>query len=350
MFKALEVLTKEASFESTGYKRFLDYIYPALSCEGIFRLFKILITNKCQNNCLYCGVRARRNCQRFLIAPQQLARIFLELYKAKKVEGLFVSSGIYKSPDYSQRLILDTIYILRKKFNFRGFIHAKVLPSADLNLIKGLAFLADRVSINLEASAEVFFKKLCPEKDYNQGVIERLRFLSSLSKKGVFKSGITSQIVVGADKEKDNQILRLSSFLYTNYGLRRVYYSGFFPVKNTPLENKKPVSQRRILRLYQADVLIRKYGFRPQELFFDKEGNLSQDRDPKLVWAYNHREIFPVNVNKADLHLLRRVPGIGIKSSEKIIRIRKFFRFKHWEDLKKLRINIKRVKGWIRFD
>ena len=346
----LKILEKEAFFESTGYRRnFLTHIYPAVSYEGIFRLFKILITNRCQNNCLYCGIRAGRSCQRFFIKPKELANIFMQLYKTRKVDGLFVSSGIYKSPTYSQKLILDTVYILRKRFNFEGFIHAKVLPSADLNLVEGLSFLADRVSINLEVPKKEFLEKLCPEKNLEKGLLRHLKFLYYLNKKGVFKSGITSQLVVGADKEKDKQILEVSSTLYRNFNLRRVYYSGFVPIKDTPLENRDSTSFKRIYRLYQADVLLRNYGFKFGELFFDKEGNLPLDKDPKVYWAYLNKNLFPVNINKASLFLLKRIPGIGPRLSEKIVRLRKYWKFKTLEDLRKIGVNIKRAKNWVRF-
>ena len=229
--KRLDVLIKEANFESTGYSKpclgkFSPYIYQTAGSR-VFRLFKILITNSCQNNCLYCGIRARRNCERYFLKPKDLANIFMQLYKARKVDGIFVSSGIYKNSDYSQSLILDTVYILRKKYQFRGYVHAKVLPSADSNIIRSLSFLANRVSINLEAPTKDFFKRICPDKEFKEGIFKPLGLLSFLDKKKAFSSGITSQLVVGASNELDKDILNTADLLYDKFSLRRVYYSGF---------------------------------------------------------------------------------------------------------------------------
>lgn len=272
------------------------------------------------------------------------------LYKAKRVGGVFLSSGIYKSVDYTQKLILDTVYILRKKFNYYGYIHAKILPSADPHLIKSFSYLADRVSINLEAPTQKFLKKICPDKDLSQGILKPIKIISDLNRKCVFKSGITSQLVVGASDEKDKDILSSASELYKKFFLRRVYYSAFTPIKNTPLQGKMPVSLKRELRLYQADILIRMYGFKVDDIIFDNNSNLPLDKDPKLCWAYRNMKLFPVNINTSCMSLLKRVPGIGLASADKIVKARRQYKINSVQDLKKLGIRVKMVKDWIKFN
>ena len=351
----LDTLTREAVFESTGLPQssFVNpskYIYPSCRGQNISRLFKVLMTNFCQNSCLYCGVRLHRNCRRYIFDPRELAALFMGLYKAKKVDGAFISSGIYKNVDYSQKLILNTVYILRKKFDYHGYIHAKILPSADQHLIRSFSHLADRVSINLEAPTREFLRKICPDKDFNHDILKPIKILSDLNSRGVFKSGLTSQLVVGAQDEKDKDILNTASVLYQKFSLRRVYYSAFTPIEDTPLQYKMPVSSQRQLRLYQADMLIRMYGFKVSDIIFDGNYNLPLDKDPKLCWAYRNTRLFPVNINKAGISLLKCVPGIGLVSADRIIKARRQHTINSFEDFKRLGISIKRTQNWIKFN
>jgi putative DNA modification/repair radical SAM protein len=328
-----------------------NLIYPATGERGgCVNLFKVLQSNLCENNCFYCANRKDRDCPRIEFTPQELASIFLEYYKKGWVRGLFLTSAISISPDASQEKMLETLKILRQRYNYRGYIHCKILPGVDDALIEATGKLVDRLSINLEAPNQKCLSKLSPDKNYHRELLDGLKKITAYHENHSLKAGVTTQLVVGGADEKDREIISLSHNLYKSYNLRRVYYSAFTPIQDTPLENLRPCPPLREFRLYQADFLLRKYNFTPEELIFDQKGNLYLDKDPKLLWAVNNMERFPVEINKASFEQLIRVPGIGRISAKRIVDIRKNTKLKELEQLKKLGAVTNRARRFITLD
>ncbi|MFQ5868207.1 MAG: putative DNA modification/repair radical SAM protein, partial [bacterium] len=354
------LLGELAGFDVTGFplaifpKKHIarsSLIYPAAGEKGeCVNLFKVLQSNLCENNCFYCVNRKDRDCPRVEFAPQELASLFLEYYKKRWVKGLFLSSAINVSPNASQEKMLETLKILRQRYNYRGYIHCKILPGVDIGLIEASGRLADRLSINLEAPNQRCLSELTPDKNYHRELLDGLRKIASFHGKHPLKAGVTTQLVVGAADDEDREILSLSHKLYKDYNLRRVYYSAFTPEEDTPLENLRPCSPLREFRLYQADFLLRKYNFSAEELIFDNNGNLYVDKDPKLVWALSNMERFPVEINKASFEELIKVPGIGRISAGRILQVRKNTKLKELEQLKRLSVVTKRARRFITLD
>jgi len=353
----LQVLGKTAQFDVCGIPRLFSrkskklqrfkFIYPAVGKGGCVRLFKVLQTNFCEGNCFYCANRRDRDFPRISFSPDELARLFIRYYQKGLVDGLFLSSAIYNSPTRSQEETFKTLWLVRKKYGYKGYIHYKVLPGADASLIEKCASLADRLSINLEAPGAKYLSKLSPTKNFSAQLLAGLEKISLLNRENPLKAGVTTQLVVGAAGEKDKEIISFSYFLYKKYNLWRIYYSGFFPIKDTPLEDVSACHPLREFRLYQADFLIRGYGFTPDELPFGKNGNLPEDKDPKLCWALSHPEKFPVEINKADYWELLRVPGIGKISAKKIIKKRREGRITNLDDLKATGCIVKRARNFV---
>jgi len=351
------LLGELAGFDVTGFplaifpKKHIarsSLIYPAAGQKGeCINLFKVLQTNFCENNCFYCVNRKDRGCPRIEFAPQELASLFLEYYKKRWVKGLFLSSAINVSPNASQEKMLETLKILRQRYNYQGYIHCKILPGVDTGLIEATGRLADRLSMNLEAPNQKCLSELSADKNFHRELLDGLKKIASFHGKHPLKGGVTTQLVVGAANEGDKEILSLSHNLYRGHNLRRVYYSAFTPVEDTPLENLRPCPPLREFRLYQADFLLRKYNFTPEELIFDEKGDLYLDKDPKLVWALSNIDRFPVEINKALFEELIRVPGIGRISARKILDIRKNTKLKELEQLKKLGTVVKRARKFI---
>ncbi|MEA1963602.1 MAG: putative DNA modification/repair radical SAM protein [Candidatus Aerophobetes bacterium] len=354
----LKVLGKTARFDVCGFpsifaqkkKKFqrFSFIYPAAGRGGnVVRLFKVLQTNACEGNCFYCANRKDRNFKRISFSPRELAQIFIQYYRKKLVDGLFLSSAIYGSANESEERMFKTLLYLRGKYEYRGYIHYKILPGTDESLIEKVAPLVNRLSINLEAPSAEHLKRLSPTKDFSHQLLSGLRKISRINEEKSLKAGVTTQLVVGATGEKDKEILNLSSRLYKSCKLWRVYYSAFMPILDTPLENVSSCPLLREFRLYQADFLLRGYGFTPEELPFDKEGNLPQEYDPKLAWALSHPDNFPVEVNKADFWQLLRVPGIGKISAKRIVRDRKISKFTTINQLKSIGLRVSRARDFI---
>jgi predicted DNA-binding helix-hairpin-helix protein len=310
-------------------------------------ILKILLTNRCQKKCAYCVNSCQTNYPRYQLNPLKLSKEFMVMYKKKKVRGIFLSSAIYKNANFSQEKILETLIILRKKINYDSYLHAKVLPGADFSLIKELFKYADRLSINLEFPAQKYLSNVSSKKLF-EDLMKRLKFLAKLNKEKKIRSGIITQFVVGAQSEKDIEILNLTQYLYQNLNLRMVHYSGFQPIKGTPLENKKEVNPLRVKRLYEASILLRDYGFQYKDFLYDKEGNLILDASVKELSAIKNKKMFPINVNKADYLLLLRIPAIGKMRANKIVTLRKEKRITFFKDLEKIGIP-KKVKNWICF-
>jgi len=317
----LELSLQLARFEQCPDLLSEEFIYPARAKGKVVPVFKILLSNICYNNCFYCANRASRNCKRYKFKIDEVVKVFMNLYSRGKVNGLFISSGVYDNPSRVQLEILKVIEILRKKYHYPGYIHSKVIPGANLDVTEAVLKFSDRVSLNLEAPGEKYIARIAPRKNFLK-LYTSLKKLSQLAKKYGIKSGATTQIIVGVGEEDDRTILSFAYRLYTQLGINRVYYSGFQPVKFTPLEGNLKCEDLRITRLYQADYLIRLYGFKPQELIYDLQGNLILDKDPKLAWAEKNL-IRKININKAGFPELIRVPGIGHNLANRIINLRR---------------------------
>lgn len=355
-----DVLGELAGFDVTGFplaifpKRHLgrsSLIYPAAGEKGeCVNLFKVLQSNLCENNCFYCSNRKDRDCPRVEFTPRELASLFLEYYRKGWVKGLFLSSAVNVSPNASQEKMLETLKILRQGYNYRGYIHCKILPGVDAAIIEATGKLADRLSINLEAPDQKCLSRLAPDKNFREELLNGLKKIIFFHRKNPLKAGVTTQLVVGGAGDKDREILSLSQNLYGNYSLRRIYYSAFTPVEDTPLENMLPCSPLREFRLYEADFLLRKYDFVQEELIFDQNGNLYLDKDPKLAWALNNLGRFPVEINKAPFEELIRIPGIGRISARRILDLRKSTKLKELEQVRKLGVVTKRARGFMTLD
>ncbi len=314
-------------------------------------LLKLLMTNDCCYDCLYCGSR-RSNCvKRAIMTPDEICNVTLEFYKRNYVEGLFLSSAVYKNADYTMELLLDTVIRLRKLYGFNGYIHLKGIPGADNKLIMRAGEYVDRMSFNLELPSEKSLKLLAPQKS-KKSILTPISLIRSEKeadksiKSRFLPAGQTTQMIIGASPESDGQILRLTSALYNKYSLKRVYYSSYTPVNlNEKLLPSTPTGLLREHRLYQADWLIRFYGFRVDELI-EKDENLSAEYDPKCAWALAHPELFPVEINTAPVEMLVRVPGIGLRSAYKIISARRYGAL-NFNDIKNMKISLKRAMHFI---
>ncbi len=322
-------------------------------------LLKILLTNSCLYECAYCINRASSNVQRARFTVDEVVRLTLGFYRRNCIEGLFLSSGIIRSPDYTMEQVIGVARTLREAHGFRGYIHLKTIPDADPLLLQEAGRWADRLSINVELPTEQGLAEFAPEKDM-RGIrrsMGRIRLGVDAAREktppGRAKpprfapAGQSTQMIIGADASSDRTILNASTTLYGAYGLRRVYYSAFSPIPDaSSLLPLKPAPLLREHRLYQADWLLRFYGFGVEELATDTSGNLDLERDPKLAWALVHREMFPVDINRADREALLRVPGLGVKSVDRIIAARRQ-RSLRMEDLGRLRLSLAKIAPFI---
>ncbi len=321
-------------------------------------LLKILLSNACIYNCAYCANRRGSDVPRATFTPDEVARLTTEFYRRNYIEGLFLSSAVVRSPDYTMELLIKTLTLLRTQYNFHGYVHVKVIPGASQELIQEMGLLADRISVNIELPTSQSLMLLAPDKKKDDiltpmGVIRQLKEANKEERR-LFKSapvfapsGQSTQLIVGATPDSDAQILRLSSSLYERYRLRRVYFSAYVPVGRHP-SLPPPDAQTPLLRehrLYQADWLMRYYCFSVDEIVEQGE-NLDEDVDPKTSWALRHLSFFPVEVNKADLPTLLRVPGIGPISARRILEARKTRQLEH-SDLKRLGVVLKRASFFI---
>ena len=317
-------------------------------------LLKILLTNSCIYDCLYCINRRSSNVRRARFTPEEVVTLTLGFYRRNCIEGLFLSSGIIRSPDYTMEQVVRVAKLLREEHGFRGYIHLKTIPDASPELLAEAGRYADRLSINVELPTEQALSRLAPEKDL-PGIRRsmarmRLRIDEARAEAKAPRfapAGQSTQMIVGADASTDRDILRLSTNLYGSYGLRRVYYSAFSPIPDASAA--LPPREAPLLRehrLYQADWLMRFYGFETEELTTDAAGNLDLSMDPKLAWALEHREVFPVDVNTASREQLLRVPGMGVKSVDRIILARRHRRLR-MDDLARLRLTMSKVAPFV---
>ena len=315
-------------------------------------LLKILLSNRCVYNCLYCPNRAEADVPRASATPDELCELVLEFYKRNYIEGLFLSSAVDGSPDSTMERMLETVIKLRKVYNFNGYIHLKGIPRADRLLASRAAQYVDRMSYNLELPSEHSLKLLAPQKS-KESVLLPIKQLASekISADGERKrsrflpAGQTTQLIVGASPEADGQILRLSEAMYRKFSLKRVYYSSYVPVVRHSLLPEKCTGLLREHRLNQADWLMRFYGFTAEEIAGEGE-NLPEAYDPKCAWALKNMHLFPAEINSAPLEMLLRVPGIGTLGAYKILKARKFTAL-GFDDLAKMRIVLKRAKHFI---
>ena len=323
-------------------------------------LLKILLTNSCIFDCAYCINRKSSNVRRARFTSEEVVRLTLAFYKRNYIEGLFLSSGIIRSSNYTMEQIVEVARSLREDHDFRGYIHLKTIPDADPELVRQAGLYADRVSINVELPTEAGLTELAPEKD-SARIAGAMRDMKSSiveaddaakrfrSAPRFAPAGQSTQMIVGADAASDADIVGKASALYGRFGLRRVYYSAFSPIPDASavLPLKRPPLMREH-RIYQADWLMRFYGFAPQEVqgAADAQGMLPLDIDPKLAWALNHRDSFPVDVNRAPKELLWRVPGLGTKAVDRILSSRRH-RNLRLDDVARLTLSIAKVRPFI---
>jgi len=321
-------------------------------------LLKLLMTNSCIYDCAYCINRRSNDSRRVILTPAEVAELTIGFYRRNYIEGLFLSTGVVRSPDYTMELLIEAVRTLRQEYRFNGYIHLKLVPGADPLLVEKAGLLADRVSINLELPTRESLALLAPDKS-RESVVGPMRQVNSLivvnrEERSVSRrvprfapAGQSTQLIVGATSESDLQIVTLSEQLYNRFALKRVYYSAFIPVvADTRLPAGSTSPHRREHRLYQADWLLRYYGFSAFELLDEGSPNLDMELDPKTGWALRHLELFPVEINRADHEELLRVPGIGVRSAQRIVRAR---RQGHLgiDDLAKLGVVMKRARYFI---
>jgi predicted DNA-binding helix-hairpin-helix protein len=296
------------------------WIYPAVRPDGKrVSLLKVLQTNVCENDCRYCANRSGRDTPRASFSPDELAALFGSLVQRGRVEGLFLSSGICGRSGQAMERMLATVDLVRHRHDFHGYVHLKILPGAEDAAIEAAVALADRVSVNLEAPNKERLARLTHTKDMARQLLYPLGRAAVLRDAVAHPVSMTTQFVVGAAGESDRELLQSAHHLYGKVGLSRVYYSAFQPVADTPLEDAPATPTWREHRLYQADFLLRKYGFGFGELVFDANGHLPRRYDPKQAWALIHPEVFPIEVNTAAEELLLRVPGIGPISARRLV-------------------------------
>jgi len=319
-------------------------------------LLKILMSNCCIYDCKYCVNRCSNSVKRATFTPREIADLTINFYKRNYIEGLFLSSAVIKNPDYTMECLYEAIFILRKEYKFNGYIHVKTIPGCSTELIDKLGNLVDRTSINIELPSNDSLKLLAPQKE-KAGILTPMKYISnnisiSAQEKSRYKekfvpAGQTTQLIVGATPESDLKIMKLSEGLYNNLKLKRVYYSAYISVNEDnilPTLEQPPLLREN--RLYQADWLIRFYGFKIDDLLDDSHPNFNNLLDPKCDWAIRHMENFPVEINKADYYTLLKVPGIGVISAKRIVTARREFNL-NFDNLKKLGIVLKRARYFI---
>lgn len=322
-------------------------------------LLKVMLTNYCMYDCAYCINRTSNDIPRATLSVSELVELTMEFYRRNYIEGLFLSSGVVRNPDYTMERLVRVVKDLRTIHRFNGYIHLKSIPGASRELVSEAGLYADRMSVNIEIPNENSLKLLAPEKNF-QSVYEPMKFIQQ----GVLENkeerrhlrhvprfvpaGQSTQMIVGATPDRDRDILRLSSALYARPTMRRVYYSGYIHVntydKRLPILKQPPLVREN--RLYQADWLLRFYQFKVEEIVDDTHPDLDLEIDPKLAWALRHPEQFPVDINKADYEMILRVPGIGVKSATLIVNSRRFGRVTSFH-LKKMGVVMKKAKYFI---
>ena len=335
-------------------------ICHSFSADGrCISLLKVLLSNSCVYNCQYCVNRVTRDTPRATFTPEELAELTIGFYRRNYIEGLFLSSGILRNPDYTCEQMIRTLELLRNRYRFGGYIHAKAIPGADPRLIERLGMLADRMSVNIELPSQEGLRLLAPDKSkvsilrpmgYISGRIEENRHDLAVYRHTprFAPAGQSTQMIIGATPDRDKQIISLAEGVYKKYGLKRVFYSAYMPVTENallpPPGTKPPLLREH--RLYQADWLLRFYGFQANELLDDAHPDLNPLVDPKCGWALRHMEFFPIEVNRAPYEMLLRVPGIGVRSAKRILIARRAGKL-DFAALKKLGVVLKRAQYFL---
>ena len=375
LYEKLNILSDAAKYDvsctSSGVERRGDGtgmgncrkagICHSFSSDGrCISLLKILFTNECIYDCKYCINRSSNDVVRTSFTPEEVCTLTMEFYRRNYIEGLFLSSGILKSPDYTMELIYAALYRLRHICNFQGYIHVKAIPGADQRLIRMTGFLADRMSVNMELPTAESLRLLAPHKS-RKNILAPMRFVQEKMKENhheitLYKNaprfvpaGQSTQMIIGATPETDYQILRVTEALYRKFDLKRVFFSAFVPVnedKDLPAIRDQGPPLLREHRLYQADWLLRFYHFEAEELLDEENQNFNVYLDPKCCWALRHLDSFPVEINQADYYTLLRVPGIGYKSAGRIVKARRWGCI-GFEDLNKMGVVLKRALYFI---
>lgn len=335
-------------------------ICHSFSSDGrCISLLKILLTNDCIYDCKYCKNRVSNDVPRETFTPEEICRLTIGFYRRNYIEGLFLSSGVIKNPHYTMELILETVRLLREKYDFKGYIHVKSIPGADEDLILRTGYYADRMSCNLELPTAEGLKKLAPNKT-RQLILQPLRqvqkgILQNKEELTIYRhipkfvpAGQSTQVIVGATSESDYEIISVAEAMYKKFSLRRVFYSAYIAVNKDELlpavDTKPPLLREH--RLYQADWLMRFYGFRADELLSEQHASFNIALDPKCDWALRHLDQFPVEINKASYEMILRVPGIGVTGARRICRARRYA-ILDFNDLKRMGIVLKRAMYFI---
>lgn len=332
LYQKISILGPGAQYDTCGPRDFgqttnIPGVYHAKVGSATCRLFKVLQSNYCQNNCLYCAFRRDRPCQRTQTSPDEMAQAFISAHRRRLVDGLFLSSGIINNPQTTMTKMLDTITLLRQKYCYYGYIHLKIMPGSSGNTIREAAKLSNRLSLNIESPTEIGLSQLSPDKNLKNGFFDTLfeikKQIRQLQFYGLKTPSLTTQFVVGANADSDLDLIKATHLLYSGFGLKRIFFSAFRPIPQTPLANLPASSLTRQHRLYQSDFLMRFYHFSPSDLPLDQNGNLFESTDPKTLWAGLHPETFPINLNFANYYQLLKVPGLGPTTAAKIIKNRR---------------------------
>lgn len=375
LYEKLQILTDAAKYDvactSSGADRKGDGtgmgsceragICHSFSADGrCISLLKILFTNECIYDCKYCINRRTNDVPRASFTPDEICRLTMEFYRRNYIEGLFLSSGVLVSPDYTMELLYAALYKLRYECNFQGYIHVKAIPGASHGLVERLGYLADRMSVNLELPTAEGLKALAPHKTRKK-ILEPMRLVQTKMTENkheieVYRggqrfvpAGQSTQMIIGATPETDYQIIRVAQSLYQKFDLKRVFYSAFVHVNEDsalPARTGEGPPLLREHRLYQADWLLRYYHFQAEELLSEDQPNFNILFDPKCNWALKHLEYFPVEINRAEYRMLLRVPGIGYKSASRIVKARRLG-ILGFQDLKKMGVVLKRALYFI---
>jgi predicted DNA-binding helix-hairpin-helix protein len=365
----LKLLASQMSFEADGEPRISSsppacfspkerdqaFVHPAQLPNGKkIMLLKTLLSSACERNCYYCPFRAGRDFRRATFKPDEFAGLFNKMNQGGLAEGVFLSSGLAGGGVRTQDKLLDTAQILRKKYQYRGYLHLKIMPGAEKDQVYRAMQLADRVSVNLEAPNTERLAKLAPQKTFFEELLQPLKWVEEFRRtvpaskfwNGRWPSTVT-QFVAGGSDESDLELLTMTNWLNKNVRLKRAYFSAFHPIPDTPLENKPAVDPIREHRLYQASFLLRDYGFDLEDLPFTVEMNLPLHTDPKQAWAQMYLINTPIEINKAGKRELIRVPGIGLKGADAIISVRKSTQLRDLSSLKKLGIVAERAAPYV---
>lgn len=368
----LEILSADAQYDlacacgtaDDGHRRrdaHGKWIYPVtLPNGGTSVLFKTLISNVCSNDCKYCPLRANQDVRRCTLSEEETVNTFLDYFNRGEVFGLFISSGVLGTPDATMERLNRVARILRYRRGYRGYIHLKVIPGASANAIEEAVSLSTAVSLNIETPGAKYLAKLSGRKRFIEDIVEPIKLISRLTGRGNKYARVkqTTQFVVGAADESDSEIVKYMCGLYDRLNLKRIYFSAYqkglgdesIDKQTQPAPAGKPSDMlTREHRLYQVDFLMRKYGFTESDVCFDKTGNLSLETDPKEVWAKQHPEYFPVDVNRASKYQLLRVPGLGLITVERILEQRKTARISGIEDIGKNTMRLRKANQYLAF-